>query len=217
MHKFQLSTAYLKENISTIVCQEHQCSNAMEVAHPWEPHKAYGSYVMYKHLPEILALYIKKLGHCQWPIKCKGDHVVPPAVWSDALGQIQKKWLVKMKDKLIHNIFTHTHIPILILSSHLYPGLINSLVLLVRVNKGVSNITYCYRPTCNTHNVQTMWTYFFLYNRVSNNDWAELIDQITNRSIHKFFKDTLTHTVSMMHIFHIKNLKILKIHWTQQC
>jgi hypothetical protein len=76
----------------------------MEVAHPWEPHKAYGSYVMYKHLPEILALYIKELWHCQWPIKCQGDHVVPPAVWSDALGQIQKEWLVEMQEKLRCNI-----------------------------------------------------------------------------------------------------------------
>jgi hypothetical protein len=69
--------------------QKHQCSNAMEVAHPWESHKAYCGYVMYKHLPEILPLYIKELWHRQRPIKCQWKHVIPPAVWSDALVQIQ--------------------------------------------------------------------------------------------------------------------------------
>jgi hypothetical protein len=32
--KLQTRVAYLKENVSTIMNQKHQCSNAMEVAHP---------------------------------------------------------------------------------------------------------------------------------------------------------------------------------------
>jgi hypothetical protein len=32
--KCQTHAAYLKENVSTIMNQKHQCSNAMEVAHP---------------------------------------------------------------------------------------------------------------------------------------------------------------------------------------
>lgn len=87
--KCQTHAAYLKENVSTIMNQKHQCSNAMEVAHPWECHKAYCGYVMYKHLPEILPLNIKELWYGQWPIKCQWEHVIPPAVWSDALVQIK--------------------------------------------------------------------------------------------------------------------------------
>jgi hypothetical protein len=100
IHKFQPSVAYLKENVRTIVSEKHQCSNAMKIAHPWESQKAYGSYVMYEHLPEIFPLYIKELRYCQWPIEFQWDHVIPPAVRSDALVQIQKVILIQTQDKL---------------------------------------------------------------------------------------------------------------------
>ena len=54
-------TAYLQWNIGKIVDDEHQCSDADQIARPGKGQQAQCYDVMHKHDPKVLALDVEEL------------------------------------------------------------------------------------------------------------------------------------------------------------
>ncbi len=52
---------YLKWNIGKVVNDEHQRSNANQVAGPREGQQAQGDDVVYEHHPKVLSLHVEEL------------------------------------------------------------------------------------------------------------------------------------------------------------
>lgn len=60
---------YLQENIRTIVHDQHQRPNAMQIANPAEGQQQQCDHVMDEHLPKVLALDVEELGDGQRPVE----------------------------------------------------------------------------------------------------------------------------------------------------
>jgi len=77
----------LQEDVGTVVNNENQGANAMQIAHPAERHQQQGDHVMDEHLPEVLTFHIEELGASEGPVEGHRNHVVPPDIIADRLQE----------------------------------------------------------------------------------------------------------------------------------
>ena len=80
--------AYLQEDISDVVNDEHKGPDSGEVARPAESHERDGGHVMDEHLPEVLPLHVEELRNAERPVEAQLDHVVPPDVTGDTMVRV---------------------------------------------------------------------------------------------------------------------------------
>lgn len=76
---------YLKEDVCTVVHDQDEGADAVQIAHPAERQQQQRDYVVDEHLPEVLALDVEELGEGQRPVEGHRDHVIPPDVVLDRL------------------------------------------------------------------------------------------------------------------------------------
>lgn len=70
----------LQENVGTIVNDQYQWADAMQVAHPAEGQQQQCDQMMHEHLPKVFALDVAELRNGQRPVEWHRNHVVRPDV-----------------------------------------------------------------------------------------------------------------------------------------
>lgn len=70
----------IKEYVSTVVEQQDQCANSIQIADPAERQQGDRRNMVDKHLPKVLVADVPELGYGQRPVERRRDHVVPPDV-----------------------------------------------------------------------------------------------------------------------------------------
>lgn len=81
----------LQEDVGTIVDDQHQRADTVQITHPRQRQKDQGDNVMDEHLPEVFAFDVKELGDDQRPVEGHGEHVIRPNVTVHGLGWLKRR------------------------------------------------------------------------------------------------------------------------------